>query len=50
VKPNALQATHAERRERVVVLQVPEFALDGASRFVQRSEAVAITRYFAKPS
>jgi hypothetical protein len=43
VKPDTLQAAHAERSERVVILEVSEFALYGAAAVVEVAEVVAVT-------
>src|SRR5438876_7040932 len=48
VEPDALDATHAEHRQSVVVLQAAELALDGGATAVEAAPLVALC--FAKPS
>ena len=44
VKPDALDATDAEHRQRVVVLQAAELALDGGAATVRTLPLVAVVR------
>ncbi len=44
MKPHALETAHAERRESVVVLKAPEFALHGRAAPVEVAEALSVTR------